>query len=90
MVHEAVLDYFAQSVWYEPNCVNELAKAQNLAVSQIQYVITPSNTRPSPPSLFSPSLHTQPPAVNVFLAAVRGAAATHHWCAHAHRHTHSK
>jgi len=35
MVHEAVLDYFAQSVWYEPNCVNELAKAQNMAVSQI-------------------------------------------------------
>jgi hypothetical protein len=47
MVHEAVLDYFAQSVWYEPNCVNELAKAQNLAVWQIKCAVAPPNIRPS-------------------------------------------
>ena len=86
MVHEAVLDYFAQSVWYEPNCVNELAKAQNMAVSQIKCAVAPPNTRPSLPLTFltlSAQLRAARGATVCFYSpCLRGAAATHHWCAH--------
>jgi diadenosine tetraphosphate (Ap4A) HIT family hydrolase len=35
LVREAVLDYFSASPFYDPTCINELAKAQNVPASQI-------------------------------------------------------